>query len=79
VYIEVPIEMTDEEIGCIDADIFDYVWERSEWEVDDSDGVCAEGFPEVLGPAPEGEQPDVIVTKDETGEFRAKPNEKFVI
>jgi len=77
VYVEVPTEMPDEEIGCINADIFNHVTERTEWEVDDADGVCAEGFPEVLGPAPDGEQPDVIVTKDETGEFRANVNEKF--
>ncbi|MDA9856586.1 hypothetical protein N9D23_00575 [Rubripirellula sp.] len=78
VYVEVPIEMSDEEIGCINADIFNGVQERTEWEIDDSDGVDAEGFPDVIGQAEDDIEPDVIVHIDESGEYRARVNEKFL-
>ena len=75
VYAEMPIEMTDDEIHHVESDIFNYV---DEWDVEYSEGVHEDGSPEVVGTAPEGAVPDVIVTVDESGKFRAKPNEKFV-
>lgn len=78
VYAEVPIEMTDDEIHHAESDIFNYVQEQTEWDVEYSEGVHEDGSPEVVGTAPAGTVPDVIVTVDESGRFRAKPNGKFV-
>tara|TARA_A100001391_G_C5062620_1_gene276437 strand:+ start:433 stop:735 length:303 start_codon:yes stop_codon:yes gene_type:complete len=77
VYAEVPIEMTDDEIYHVESDIFNYVQEQTEWDVEYSEGVHADGSPEVVGTAPEGTVPDVIVTVDESGKYISEINESF--
>lgn len=79
VVAEVPDDMPDEEIGCINADHFSRVEERTDWEVNDSEGVCAEGFPTVVGDAPDEAEPDLFVVRDEHGEYRIQHNEKFLL
>lgn len=79
VILEVPEDMPDEEIGCVNADHFNQVAERTDWEPEDSTGIYAEGFPDDFGEAAEDAEPDVIVTRDENGEYRVCPNEKFVV
>lgn len=79
VVAEVPDDMPDEEIECINADHFSRVEERTDWEVNDSEGVCAEGFPTVVGDAPDEAEPDLFVVRDEHGEYRIQHNEKFLL
>ena len=47
--IEVPKEMTDEEIELMNADIFSEVAESTEWQIEESDGICPDGNLYVLG------------------------------
>ncbi|APZ93334.1 hypothetical protein [Fuerstiella marisgermanici] len=79
VIMEVPEDMLDEEVECVNADHFNQVEERSEWEVDDSSGIYAEGFPTLVGPAAPDAEPDLIVVRDDNGEFRVCGNEKFLL
>lgn len=79
VILEVPDDMLDDEVECVNADHFNQVEERTEWEVEDSTGISAEGFPAFLGLADEDAEPDLIVVKDDNGEFRVRANEKFVL
>ena len=76
--LEVPEDMGDGEIECIDADHFDEVPEQSSWEKDESFGIAAVGYPEFIGEAAEDAEPEAIVYRDEYGEYRVRPNEKFV-
>lgn len=79
VILEVPEDMTDKEVECVNADHFNHVEERVPWEVEESDGVYAEGFPTFIGLAQEDAEPDVIVVRDDNGEFRVRGNEKFLL
>ena len=78
VILEVPEDMTDEEVQCVNADHFNHVEERTDWEVEDSEGIWAEGFPTFIGLAEKDAEPDVIVLRDDSGEFRVRGNEKFL-
>jgi hypothetical protein len=78
VVLEVPEDMTGEEVESIDADYLNEFEDRPAWEITDSDGLRIEGVPEVLGDVADNEKPDVIVYRDEAGEFRVRPNEKVV-
>lgn len=49
--IEIPTEMSDDEIELIDAEIFADVAETTEWEAEESYGICPDGNPCVIGPA----------------------------
>jgi hypothetical protein len=79
VILEVPEDMTDKEVECINADHFEQVEERTEWEVEESEGINAEGFPTFVGLADDDAEPDVIVFRDDNGEFRVRGNEKFLL
>lgn len=79
VIMEVPEDMLDEEVECVNADHFNHVDERSEWEVDESSGISAEGFPTFIGLADNDAEPDLIVYRDDGGEYRVRPNEKFLL
>lgn len=78
VILEVPEDMTDKEVECVNADHFNDLRERTEWEVEESEGICAEGFPEFIGLADDDAEPDVIVVRDDSGELRVHGNEKFL-
>ena len=78
VILEVPEDMTDKEVECVNAHHFQQVDERADWEVEESEGIYAEGFPTFIGLADDAE-PDVIVVRDDNGEFRVRGNEKFLL
>ena len=73
--LEVPEDMTDEEVECLSADHFNHVDERTSWEVVDSEGLYAEGFPTVIGLAADDADPDLIVYKNDNGEYRVRGQE----
>jgi hypothetical protein len=75
VVLEVPDDMRDEEVECVNADHFNHVPEGSEWEIGESEGIYATGFPIFVGLAGDDAEPDVIVLRDESGEFRVRGNE----
>ena len=77
VILEVPEDMTDEEVECVNADHFNHVDERTSWEVEDTDGIYAEGFPTFIGLADNDAEPEVVVYRDDNGEFRVRGNESF--
>jgi hypothetical protein len=79
VILEVPEDMLNEEVECINADHFEHVEERTPWDVEYSDGTYAEGFPTFVGLADDDAEPDVIVFRDDNGEFRVRGNEKFLL
>lgn len=79
VVMEVPCDMSDDEAECVNADHFNRVDERTDWEVEDTDGILAEGFPTFIGLADNDAEPDVIVYRDDSGEYRVRPNEKFLL
>lgn len=70
--LEVPEDMTDEEVECVNADHFNHVEERTPWEVEGTDGIYAEGFPTFVGLADDDAEPEVIVYRDDNGEFRVR-------
>ena len=73
VVMEVPECMTNEEAECVNADHFRHV--QSGWEIEESEEVCPQGFPDFVGVAEPNAQPDVIVIKDENGEYRVSMGE----
>lgn len=79
VILEVPEDMPNEEVECVNADHFNDLGELTEWEVDDFSGIDAEGFPTFIGLADNDAEPDVIVYRDDSGEYRVRPNEKFLL
>jgi hypothetical protein len=79
VIIEVPADMSDEEVECVNADHFNHVEERSDWEIEESEGIYAEGFPTVVAVADADAEPDVIVYRDGQGEFRVRGNREFLL
>lgn len=79
VVLEVPNDMLDEEIGCVNADHFNHVGDGSQWEIEESEGIYATGVPIYVGIASDDTEPDVIVYRDENGKYRVRPNEKFVM
>lgn len=76
VVMEVPVDMPEEEVESINADIFDYVEPNSEWEVEESYGISPTGSIDFVGPADKGAEPEVIVYRLDKGEYEVKVNEK---
>lgn len=72
VVMEVPHDMTDEETKCVNADNFNDVEERTDWEIIDSDGLYARGFPSFVELAPDDATPDLQIVRDENGEYRVR-------
>ena len=79
VVMEIPEDMSNEEAECVNADHFNNVEERTEWEVNDSSEIRAEGFPTFRELADTDAEPDLIVYRDDSGEYRVRPNEKFLL
>ncbi len=69
VILEVPEDMTDKEVQCVNSGVFNDVDERSDWEVEESEGIWGEGGPTFIGPAAGDANPDVIVIRGEDGEL----------
>lgn len=58
--IQVPEEMTPDAIGEIDTEELDHLLPKTEWEIDDSDGISSEGTA-YIGPASVGAEPEAVV------------------
>ncbi|WP_143549230.1 hypothetical protein [Rhodopirellula bahusiensis] len=63
--IEVPAEMSNDEIELIDAEIFNDVAETTEWEAEESDGICADGHLYLVGPAKTDAEVELTISLDD--------------
>jgi len=77
VILEVPEDMLNEEVERFDADHFGLVEELTSWEMFDSSGTCAEGTPTFVGLAGGDAKPELIVFRDDSGEFRVRGHEEL--
>ena len=68
--IEVPIEMSDEEIETMDASVFVEVAETTEWEIEYSDGIYPDGNPCVMGPAKTDAEAELTLDLDDLRRLR---------
>ena len=74
IVMEVPEDMTDREIECVNADRFNHVDEQTAWEMEESNGIVAVGYPELLDVAADDARPEVVVHRDDNGDYRVRPN-----
>ncbi len=77
VILEVPEDMSNEDVECINADHFGQVEELTSWEILDSSGTYAEGSPTFIGLAGDDAEPELSVFRDDSGEFRVRGHEKL--
>ncbi len=70
VCIEVPEEMTDEEIESLDVSIFNEGFETGEWQIEESDGIWPCGKPTIVGPAGPGAEIELTLESDDLTRIR---------
>ena len=69
--IEVPIEMSDEDIEMMDASVFAEAAETTEWEIEESDGIFPDGNPCVIGPAKADAEVELTLDFDDLRRIQA--------